>query len=284
MKKLFNGLAFSIIFGVVFTILRKNLDNYLYIPGMNSLFPILFLSFILILVLIGSYVKNPIYGIICGIIAVFSKHLSDIAILKFNGTPLILFNGNIYPNLDFENLNIILSPIFFSTLSYIHSKIFKENREKFNNPMVSLILLISLFLGFFLNYYYFDDSIYILPISSFILGLISLNLVLSLTASIFFGISYSFFNQYLLKFKGDLNEMFKKPYELIPESLIYLIFTIVITVLTSYLFYTFFSVLKAKRISDKLKKIEEKKGVEEETPALHDEQSRKTEGGNDEKV
>ncbi len=80
--------------------------------------------------------------------------------------------------------------------------------------------------------------------------------------------------------------MFQKPYELIPETLTYLIFTMVVTILTSYLFYTIFSVLKAKRISVKVKKVEDiqEKGVEKETPALQEEQSHKTEGGNDEKV
>jgi hypothetical protein len=41
--------------------------------------------------------------------------------------------------------------------------------------------------------------------------------------------------------------------------------------------------LKGRRISAKVKGLEEK-GVKEETPALQKEQSQKTEGGNDEKV
>ena len=287
MKRFFNGLTLSIIFGVIFTILRKNIDKYLYIPGMESLFPIIFLSYILILVMIGIYLKNPFSGLICGIISLFSKYLSEITILKFNGAPIITFIDKLYPDLNFENLNILLTTIIFSILSFLYSKSISEKKEKIHNPLISLILLVSLFLGFFLNYYYIEDSIYILPLASFVLGLISLNLILSLTSAIFFGISYSFFSQFILKFKGDLNLMFSEPYHLIPETIIYLIFTIVITVLSSYIFYTIFSILKGRRISVKVKGEEEKEvkeGVKEETPALQKEQSQKTEGGNDEKV
>ncbi|HQJ56618.1 MAG TPA: hypothetical protein PLH46_03140, partial [Caldisericia bacterium] len=81
MKRFFNGLTLSIIFGIVFTLLRKNLDVYLYIPGMDSLFPIIFLSYILILVMIGIYLKNPISGVICGIVSLFSKYLTEITTL-----------------------------------------------------------------------------------------------------------------------------------------------------------------------------------------------------------
>ncbi len=283
MKRFFNGLTLSIIFGVIFTLLRKNIDTFLYIPGMESLFPIIFLSYILILVMIGIYLKNPISGIICGIVSLFSKYLTEITILKFNGTPVITFTDKLYPNLDFENLNILLSTIIFSILSFFYSKFISGKKEKINNPLISLVLLISLFLGFFLNYYYVEDSIYILPLTSLILGLISFNLILSFTSAIFFGISYSFFYQFIIKFKGDLNLMFNEPYHLIPDSLIILIFTIVLIVLSSYIFYTIFSILKGRRISVKVKE-EKEKGVKEETPALQEEQSQKTEGGNDEKV
>ncbi|MGC8942513.1 MAG: hypothetical protein ACP5KX_00170 [Caldisericia bacterium] len=283
MKRFFNGLTLSIIFGVIFTLLRKNIDTFLYIPGMESLFPIIFLSYILILVMIGIYLKNPISGIICGIVSLFSKYLTEITILKFNGTPVITFTDKLYPNLDFENLNILLSTIIFSILSFFYSKFISGKKEKINNPLISLVLLISLFLGFFLNYYYVEDSIYILPLTSLILGLISFNLILSFTSAIFFGISYSFFYQFIIKFKGDLNLMFNEPYHLIPDTLIILIFTIVLIVLSSYIFYTIFSILKGRRISVKVKE-EKEKGVKEETPALQEEQSQKTEGGNDEKV
>ncbi|MGQ9844955.1 MAG: hypothetical protein ACUVQN_01925 [Caldisericia bacterium] len=286
MKRFFNGLTLSIIFGIAFTILRKNIDNYLYIPGMDSLFPIIFLSYILILAMIGIYLKNPLSGLICGITSLFSKYLKEITVLKFNGTPIINFTNKLYPDLNFENLNILLTSIIFSFLAFFYTKISSEKKEKIYNPLISLILLISLFLGFFLNYYYIDDAIYILPITAFVLGFVSLNLLLSLTSAIFLGISFSFFNQFILKFKGDLNIMFSEPYQLIPYTMTILIFTIVITVLTSYISYTIFSLLKAKRISVKVKGVEEKKkeGVEEETPALQEEQSQKTEGGNDEKV
>ncbi|MGB9843491.1 MAG: hypothetical protein ACPLN1_03990 [Caldisericia bacterium] len=283
MKRFFNGLTLSIIFGVIFTLLRKNIDTFLYIPGMESLFPIIFLSYILILVMIGIYLKNPISGIICGIVSLFSKYLTEITILKFNGTPVITLTDKLYPNLDFENLNILLSTIIFSILSFFYSKFISGKKEKINNPLISLVLLISLFLGFFLNYYYVEDSIYILPLTSLILGLISFNLILSFTSAIFFGISYSFFYQFIIKFKGDLNLMFNEPYHLIPDTLIILIFTIVLIVLSSYIFYTIFSILKGRRISVKVKE-EKEKGVKEETPALQEEQSQKTEGGNDEKV
>lgn len=286
MRRFFNGLTLSIIFGIAFTILRKNVDNYLYIPGMDSLFPIIFLSYILILAMIGIYLKNPLSGLICGITSLFSKYLTEITELKFNGTPIINFINKLYPDLNFENLNILLTSIIFSFLAFFYTKISSEKKEKIYNPLISLILLISLFLGFFLNYYYIDDAIYILPIAAFVLGFVSLNLLLSLTSAIFLGISFSFFYQFILKYKGDLNIMFSEPYQLIPYTMTILIFTIVITVLTSYIFYTIFSLLKAKRISVKVKGVEEKKkeGVEEETPALQEEQSQKTEGGNDEKV
>lgn len=286
MRRFFNGLTLSIIFGIAFTILRKNVDNYLYIPGMDSLFPIIFLSYILILAMIGIYLKNPLSGLICGITSLFSKYLTEITVLKFNGTPIINFINKLYPDLNFENLNILLTSIIFSFLAFFYTKISSEKKEKIYNPLISLILLISLFLGFFLNYYYIDDAIYILPITAFVLGFVSLNLLLSLTSAIFLGISFSFFYQFILKYKGDLNIMFSEPYQLIPYTMTILIFTIVITVLTSYFFYTIFSLLKAKRISVKVKGVEEKKkeGVEEETPALQEEQSQKTEGGNDEKV
>jgi len=283
MKRFFNGLTLSIIFGVIFTLLRKNIDTFLYIPGMDSLFPIIFLSYVLILVMLGIYLKNPISGIICGIISLFSKYLTEITILKFNGTPVISFTDKLYPDLNFENLNILLSTIIFSILSFFYSKFIFQKKEKIYNPLISLVLLVSLFLGFFLNYYYIDDAIYILPLTSLILGLISSNLILSFTSAIFFGISYSFFNQFIIKFKGDINLMFNKPYHLIPDTLIILIFTIVITVLSSYIFYTIFSILKGRKISVKVKE-EKEKGVKEETPALQEEQSQKTEGGNDEKV
>lgn len=288
MKRFINGLTLSIIFGVLFTILRKNLDHYLYIPGMESLFPIFFLSYILILVMIGIYVKNPISGLLCGILSLFSKYLSEIITLKFDGAPKIIFLDKLYPSLNFENLNILLISLVFSTLSYFYSKLTTGKKEKIQNPFISLILLISLFLGFFLNYYYVEDSIYILPLASFILGLISLNLILSLTSAIFFGISFSFFNLFILKYKGDLNLMFSEPYFLIPKTVTFLIFAVVITILSSYLFYTIFSILKGKKISAKVKEVKEeeekKEGVKEETPALQEEQSQKTEGGNDEKV
>lgn len=286
MRRFFNGLTLSIIFGIAFTILRKNVDNYLYIPGMDSLFPIIFLSYILILAMIGIYLKNPLSGLICGITSLFSKYLTEITVLKFNGIPIINFINKLYPDLNFENLNILLTSIIFSFLAFFYTKISSEKKEKIYNPLISLILLISLFLGFFLNYYYIDDAIYILPITAFVLGFVSLNLLLSLTSAIFLGISFSFFYQFILKYKGDLNIMFSEPYQLIPYTMTILIFTIVITVLTSYFFYTIFSLLKAKRISVKVKGVEEKKkeGVEEETPALQEEQSQKTEGGNDEKV
>jgi len=283
MKRFFNGLTLSIIFGIIFTLLRKSLDIYLYIPGMDSLFPIIFLSYILILVMIGIYLNNPIFGILCGLVSLFSKYLTEITTLKFDGTPIVTFTDKLYPNLNFENLNILLTPIIFSILYFLLSKIDSEKREKIHNPLISLILLIAIFLGFFLNYYYLEDSIYLLPLTSFILGLISFNLVLSLTSGIFFGISFSFFNLLILKFKGDLALMFSEPYNLIPYTITVLIFTIVVTVLSSYVFYIIFSVLKGRRISAKVKGLEEK-GVKEETPALQKEQSQKTEGGNDEKV
>lgn len=286
MKRFFNGLTLSIIFGIAFTILSKNVDNYLYIPGMDSLFPIIFLSYILILAMIGIYLKNPLSGLICGITSLFSKYLTEITVLKFNGTPIINFINKLYPDLNFENLNILLTSIIFSILAFFYTKISSEKKEKIYNPLISLILLISLFLGFFLNYYYIDDAIYILPITAFVLGFVSLNLLLSLTSAIFLGISFSFFYQIILKYKGDLNIMFSETYQLIPYTMTILIFTIVITVLTSYISYTIFSILKAKRISVKVKGVEEKKkeGVKEETPALQEQQSQKTEGGNDEKV
>lgn len=286
MKRFFNGLTLSIIFGIVFTILRENVDNYLYIPGMDSLFPIIFLSYILILTMIGIYLKNPLSGLICGTTSLFSKYLTEITTLKFNNTPIITFTNKLYPDLNFENLNILLTSIIFSILAYFYMKISSEKKEKIYNPLISLILLISLFLGFFLNYYYIDDAIYILPITAFVLGFVSLNLLLSLTSAIFLGISFSFFYQFILKYKGDLNLMFSEPYQLIPYTITILIFTIVMTVLTSYISYTIFSVLKGKRISVKVKRVEEKvkEGVEKETPALQEEQSQKTEGGNDEKV
>lgn len=286
MKRFFNGLTLSIIFGIAFTILRKNVDNYLYIPGMDSLFPIIFLSYIIILAMIGIYLKNPLSGLICGITSLFSKYLTEIMVLKFNGIPIINFINKLYPDLNFENLNILLTSIIFSFLAFFYTKILSEKKEKIYNSLISLILLISLFLGFFLNYYYIDDAIYILPIAAFALGFVSLNLLLSLTSAIFLGVSFSFFYQFILKYKGDLNIMFSEPYQLIPYTMTILIFTIVITVLTSYISYTIFSILKAKKISVKVKGVEEKKkeGVEEETPALQEEQSQKAEGGNDEKV
>lgn len=285
MKRFFNGLTLSIIFGIVFTMLRKNVDNYLYIPGMDSLFPIIFLSYILILAMIGIYLKNPLSGLICGITSLFSKYLTEITVIKFNGTPIINFINKLYPDLNFENLNILLTSIIFSILAFLYTKISSEKKEKLYNPLISLILLVSLFLGFFLNYYYIDDAIYILPITAFVLGFVSLNLILSFTSAIFLGISFSFFYQFILKYKGDLNLMFSEPYQLIPYTIAILIFTIVINVLTSYISYTIFSILKAKKISVKVKEVEEKlkEGVEE-APALQEEQSQKTEGGNDEKV
>jgi len=77
------------------------------------LFPNNFLSYILILVMIGIYLKNPISGVICGIVSLFSKYLTEITTLKFDGTPIVTFTDKLYPNLNFENLNIVLTPIYF---------------------------------------------------------------------------------------------------------------------------------------------------------------------------
>jgi len=130
MKRFFNGLTLSIIFGIIFTLLRKSLDIYLYIPGMDSLFPIIFLSYILILVMIGIYLNNPIFGIICGLVSLFSKYLTEITTLKFDGTPIVTFTDKLYPNLNFENLNILLTPIIFSILYFLLSKIDSEKKRE----------------------------------------------------------------------------------------------------------------------------------------------------------
>jgi hypothetical protein len=283
MKRLVNGLTLSIIFGIIFTILRNTIDKYLYLPYMPTLFPIIFLSYILILIFIGFYLKNPIFGIFGGIFSLYSKYITEITRLSINNVPQIYFLKGFTPPLDFENLNILLSPIIFSIISFFFLKVKGKKGRKFENPFISLILLISLFFGFFLNYYYTSYSIYVLPLATFILGIISLNIVLSLTSGIFFATSYTFFNLLFFEFKGDLNLMFENPITLIPSYLIYLFFVIIVSTLSSYPIYKIFSYLKEIRISGKLEREELKE--KEETPALpQEEQSGNAKGGNDEKV
>jgi len=287
MKRLVNGLTFSIIFGIIFTILRNTIDKYFYLPLMPSLFPIIFLSYILILTILGFYLKNPLFGIIIGFISLYSKYLTEITKIYINGKPEILLSDKIFPNLNYENLNILLVPIVFSIISFLFSYVKGKKGEKIENQFVSLILLLSLFLGFFLNYYYIHESIYVLPIASFILGLISLNTVLSVTSGIFFATLYTFFNLYFYEFKGDINKFFENPILLLPIFLIYLIFTISITTFSSYPTYKIFSYLKERRVSGKVVRVELLEEVEEkkETPALpKEEQSGNAKGGLDEEV
>lgn len=290
MKRLINGLTLSIIFGIIFTLVRNSIDKYFYLPSMNSLFPLVFLSYILILVILGFYFKNPIFGILGGLFSLFSKHLTEITQIYINGVPQIVFKESFIPSLNFENLNILLVPIVFSIISFLFSSVKGKKGAKIENPFISLILLISLFLGFFLNYYYLSDSIYVLPLASFILGLISLNTVLSVTSGVFFAVSYTFFNLFFFEFKGDLNHMFENPLPLLPPILIYLIFVICLTTLTSYPIYKILSYLKERRVSGKVERVEFEKKEEikeekKETPALpQEEQSGNAKGGNDEKV
>jgi len=113
MKRFFNGLTLSIIFGIVIIIIKEKPCMFTYIFLVWILFPNNFLSYILILVMIGIYLKNPISGVICGIVSLFSKYLTEITTLKFDGTPIVTFTDKLYPNLNFENLNIVLTPIYF---------------------------------------------------------------------------------------------------------------------------------------------------------------------------
>lgn len=290
MRRLINGITLSIIFGISFTLLKNFIDIYFYLPSLASLFPLIFLSYILILVILSFYLKNPIFGLIIGIISIFSKHITEIIEIYLNGVPKIILKGDIIPNLNYENLNIILVPIIFSIISFLFSIVKERRGLNIENPFISLILLISLFLGFFLNYYYYLDSIYIIPLASFIIGLISINVVLSFTSGLFFGVSYTFFNLLFFEFKGDLFKMFENPVLILPPLLIYLIFTISITTLTSYPIYKIFSYLKERRVSGKVERVEKEKKEElkeeiKETPALpNKEQSGNAKGGNDEKV
>lgn len=287
MKRLINGLTLSIIFGISFTLIRNSIDNYFYLPLMTSLFPLIFLSYILILIFIGIYLKNPLFGILGGIFSLYSKYLTEITKILIDGTPKIVFEKGFLPELNFENLNILLVPIIFSIISFFFSKVKGKKGEKIENPFISLILLLSLFLGFFLNYYYTSYSIYVLPLASFVLGIISLNTPLSLTSGIFFATSYTFFNLLFFVFKGDINQLFQNPLPILPQYLIYLIFVITTSILSSFPIYKIFSYLKEARISGKLEKIEFKKEEEkkEETPALpQEEQSGNAKGGSDEKV
>lgn len=291
MKRLINGLTLSIIFGIIFTLVRNSIDKYFYLPSMNSLFPLVFLSYILILVILGFYFKNPIFGILGGIFSLFSKYLTEITQIYINGIPQIVFKESFIPPLNYENLNILLVPVIFSIISFLFSYVKGRKGAKIENPFISLILLISLFLGFFLNYYYLSDSIYVLPLTSFILGLISLNTILSVTSGVFFAVSYSFFNLFFFEFKGNLTNMFENPIFLLPPILIYLIFVISITTLTSYPIYKILSYLKERRVSGKVERVEFEKKEEikeeekKETPALpKEEQSGNAKGGNDEKV
>ncbi|MCX8095482.1 MAG: hypothetical protein N3D74_04785 [Caldisericia bacterium] len=291
MKRLINGLTLSIIFGIIFTLTKNSIDKYFYLPSMSSLFPLVFLSYILILVILGFYIKNPLSGILVGAISLFSKHITEIIEIYINGVPQIVFKNKIFPQLNYENLNIIFVPIVFSIISFIFSYVKGKKGAKIENPFVSLILLISLFLGFFLNYYYHLDSIYLLPLTSFILGLISINSILSVTSGIFFAVLYTFFNLFFFSFKGNLTTMFENPLNLIPSLLIYLIFVISITTLSSYPIYKILSYLKEVRVSGKVRRVEfkEKEEIKEEekkeSPALsQEEQSGYAKGGNDEKV
>lgn len=290
MKRLINGLTLSIIFGIIFTLLRNSIDKHFYLPSINSLFPLVFLSYILILVILGFYFKNPIFGILGGVFSLFSKNLTEITQIYINGVPQIVFKESFIPPLNYENLNILLVPIVFSIISFLFSYIKGKKGAKIENPFISLILLISLFLGFFINYYYLSDSIYVLPLTSFILGLISLNTILSVTSGVFFAVSYAFFNLFFFEFKGNLTHMFENPIFLLPPLLIYLIFVISITTLTSYPIYKILSYLKERGVSGKVERVEfekkeETKEGKKETPALpKEEQSGNAKGGNDEKV
>ncbi|MDI6860961.1 MAG: hypothetical protein QMD25_02955 [Caldisericia bacterium] len=290
MKRLINGITLSIIFGIIFSLLKNSIDKYFYLPSFTSLLPLIFLSYILILVILSFYVKNPIFGLVIGIFSLFSKYLTEITEIYVNEVPKILLKEKIAPPLNYENLNILLTPLIFSIISFLFSIVKEKKTQKIENPFISLILLISLFLGFFLNYYYFSYSIYILPLASFILGLISINVSLAVTSGVFFGASYTFFNLFFFEFKGDLFSMFENPIPLLPPFLIYLIFIVSITTLTSYPIYKILSYLKERKVSGKVERVEKEKKEEtkeemKETPALpQEEQSGNAKGGNDEKV
>ena len=280
MKKMANGFSISIVFAIIYVILKLKLDNYFYLIGLDSLFPLIFLSYILILSLIGIYLSNPISGFLGGAISLITKHLFEISRIEFNGSPKLVLTRDILPPLTFENLNILLTPFLFSILIslYIYTK--NRERKRVNNPFVSLILLLSIFIGIFLNYYYGSYSIYVLPLASFVIGLISLNVVLSFTSGVFLGVSFSLSNFYFFTYRGDLNLMFSEPMKLLPGLIIYTIFSIVIASLSGFLFTSFIRALKGSPKYDKQEYVEKT-----ETPALpQQEQSQESIGGEDEKV
>jgi len=279
-KKIINGLSISIVFAVVYVVLKLKLDNYFYLIGLDSLFPLVFLSYVLVLSLIGIYLSNPVSGLLSGAVSLITKHLFEISRIEFNGFPNLVLTKEILPPVTFENLNIILTPFLFSLLMslYIYTK--GRERTSVKNYFTSFILLLSIFTGIFLNYYYGPYSLYVLPLASFIIGLISLNVVLSFTSGIFLGVSFSLSSFYFFTYKGDLNLMFSEPTKLLSGLIIYTIFSTVVASLSSFLFTFFVGALKGTPKYDKQKYIEKT-----ETPALpQKEQSQESIGGEDEKV
>ena len=280
MKKIINGLSISIVFAIIYVISKLRLDNYFYLMGLDSLFPLIFLSYVLILSLIGIYLSNPVSGLLSGAVSLITKHLFEISRIEFNGFPNLVLTKEILPPITFENLNIILTPFLFSLLMslYIHAK--GKERTGVRNYFTSFILLLSIFIGVFLNYYYGPYAIYVLPLASFVIGLISLNVVLSFTSGIFLGVSFSLSSFYFFTYKGDLNLMFSEPIRLLSGLIIYTIFSTIVSSLSSFLFGFFVGTLKGSPKYDKQKYIEKT-----ETPALpQEEQSQESIGGEDEKV
>lgn len=285
MKRIVNGLSISIIFAIVYIVLKLKLDNYFYLTGLDSLFPLVFLSYILVLALIGIYLSNPLSGLMGGIISLLTKHIFEISRIDFNGFPKLVLTKSIHPPITFENLNILLTPFLFSLLMILYAYAKKKGKGAgIKNYFTSFILLISIFVGIFLNYYYASYSIYILPLASFIIGLLSLNVILAFTSGVFLGVSFTLSNFYFFTYRGDLNLMFSEPINLISGLIIYTIFSTVVSSISSFLFATFIRTLKGVSKYGR-EEVIEKTEEKTETPALPQEgQSRESIGGEDEKV